>query len=69
MLTFSCACWESAGVDEKVLAVVEQAHSCGVISSFVLIRRVEESVRPRVPKPAAVAAVPYDTKSHENRTK
>jgi hypothetical protein len=30
-LTFSGACWERAGVDEKVLAVVEQAHSCGVI--------------------------------------
>ena len=43
MLTFSCACWEGAGVDEKVLAVVEKAHSCGVISSFVLIRRIEES--------------------------
>ena len=29
-LTFSCACWERAGVDEKVLSVVEQTHPCMV---------------------------------------
>ncbi len=28
-LTFSCTRREGAGVDKKVLAVVEQAHSCG----------------------------------------
>ena len=66
--TVPCARRERAWVDEEVLAIVEQAHSCyeGLMSlPSYPVRDGEHS--PKVPKPAAVAAVPCDTTtmSHE----
>ena len=57
--TVPCASGECAWVDEEVLAIVEQAHSCyeGLVClSSYLVRDGEHL--PKVPNPAAVAAVP-----------
>jgi hypothetical protein len=55
-LTFSCACWERAGVDKKVLSVVEQTHSWTFTQLFMIVKRGVSSDL-KCPSPNMGAAV------------